>query len=48
MKITDALLTPNRFSRPQIPLKMVKKVVLHYVGNPNSTAMANRNYFENQ
>lgn len=48
MKITDALLTPNKFSRPQIPLKNVKKVVLHYVGNPNSTAMANRNYFENQ
>ena len=48
MKITDALLTPNRFSRPQIPLKTVKKVVLHYVGNPNSTAMANRSYFENQ
>ncbi|MGN0598368.1 MAG: N-acetylmuramoyl-L-alanine amidase [Oscillospiraceae bacterium] len=48
MKITDALLTPNKFSRPQISLKNVKKVVLHYVGNPNSTAMANRNYFENQ
>ena len=48
MKITDALLTPNRFSRPQIPLKTVKKVVLHYVGNPSSTAMANRSYFENQ
>ena len=48
MKITDALLTPNKFSRPQIPLKSVKKVVLHYVGNPKSSAMANRNYFENQ
>ncbi|MGN0604333.1 MAG: N-acetylmuramoyl-L-alanine amidase [Oscillospiraceae bacterium] len=48
MEIIDALLTPNKFSRPQIPLKTVKKVVLHYVGNPNSTAMANRNYFENQ
>ena len=48
MTITDALLTPNKFSRPQIPLKSVKKVVLHYVGNPKSSAMANRNYFENQ
>ena len=48
MKITDALLTPNKYSRPQIPLKNVKKVVLHYVGNPKSSAMANRNYFENQ
>ncbi len=48
MKITDALLTPNKYSRPQIQLKSVKKVVLHYVGNPKSSAMANRNYFENQ
>lgn len=48
MKITDALLTPNKFSRPQIPLRNVKKVVLHYVGNPGSSATANRNYFENQ
>lgn len=48
MRIDDALLTPNKFSRPQIPLKSVKKAVLHYVGNPRSSAMANRNYFENQ
>lgn len=48
MRVDDVLLTPNKYSRPQIPLKSVKKVVLHYVGNPNSTAMANRNYFENQ
>ena len=48
MKIVDALLTPNKFSRPRIPLKSVKKVVLHYVGNPNTSAQANRNYFENQ
>ena len=48
MRITDALLTPNKYSRSQIPLKNVKKVVLHYVGNPGSSAMANRNYFENQ
>lgn len=48
MTITDALLTPNKYSRPQIPLKSVKKVVLHYVGNPKSSAMANRKYFENQ
>ena len=48
MQITDALLTPNKYSRPQIMLKCVKKVVLHYVGNAGSTAIANRNYFENQ
>lgn len=48
MKIDDALLTPNKYSRPQIPLKTVKKIVLHYVGNPGTSAKANRNYFENQ
>lgn len=48
MKITEMLLTPNKYSRPQIALKEVKKVVLHYIGNPNTSAQANRNYFENQ
>lgn len=48
MKITEMLLTPNKYSRPQIALKNVKKVVLHYIGNPNTSAQANRNYFENQ
>lgn len=40
-------LTPNKYSRPQIPLKEVKKIAVHYVGSPNSSAIANRNYFEN-
>ena len=40
-------LTPNKYSRPQIPLKEVKKIAVHYVGNPNTSALANRNYFEN-
>lgn len=48
MKITEMLLTPNKYSRPQIALKSVKKIVLHYIGNPNTSAQANRNYFENQ
>lgn len=48
MQIQKMYLTPNKYSRPQIPLKSVKKVVLHYVGNPGSSAKANRNYFENQ
>ena len=39
-------LTPNKYSRPQIPLKEVKKIAVHYVGNPNTSALANRNYFE--
>lgn len=48
MKITENFLTPNKYSRPQIPLKEVTKIAVHYVGNPGSTAIANRNYFENQ
>jgi len=45
MIITDALLTPNKYSRRQIP-NFPKKIVIHYVGNPGSSAMGNRNYFE--
>jgi N-acetylmuramoyl-L-alanine amidase len=35
------------FSRPGKALAAVKGVVIHYVGNPGSSAMANRNYWEN-
>lgn len=48
MQIQQMLLTPNKYSRPQIPLEKVEKIAVHYVGNPGSTAIANRNYFENQ
>lgn len=41
------MLTPNKYSRPQIPLKEVKKIAVHYVGNPKSTAKNNRDYFGN-
>lgn len=44
--ITEDLLSPNEFSRPQTKLKRVKAVVIHYVGNAGSTAKANRDYFE--
>ena len=47
MTIQEMFLTPNKYSRPQIPLKEVKKIAVHYVGRPNSSAIANRNYFEN-
>ena len=47
MKITDALLTMGashgRTGKAIIP----KGIVVHYVDNPGSSAMANRNYFEN-
>ena len=46
MFIQKALLTPNKYSRPQTPLTKVNGVVVHYVGNTSSTAINNRNYFE--
>ncbi len=45
--ITENLLTPNDYSRPQTPLKEVKSIVVHYTANPGTSAIANRNYFEN-
>lgn len=39
-------LTVNEWSRPGTELETVKGVVIHYVGNPGTTAQANRNYFE--
>ena len=48
MQIQEKFLTPNKYSRPQIPLHEVTKIAVHYVGNPNTSAEANRNYFENQ
>ena len=41
------LLTPNEYSRPQIPLESVQYIAIHYTANPGATAIANRNYFEN-
>lgn len=46
-KITQMLLTPNEYSRPGDELKKVNGVVVHYVGNPGTSAENNRNYFEN-
>ena len=40
------LLTPNPYSRPEIPLEKVNGIVIHYTANPGSSAKANRNYFE--
>lgn len=47
MKITEKFLEINPMSRPNKKLKRVRGVVIHYVGNPKSTAIANRNYFNN-
>lgn len=40
-------LTPNEYSRPGKELKEVNAIVVHYVGNPGTTAAQNRSYFEN-
>lgn len=40
------LLTPNEYSRPEIPLEKINGIVVHYTANPGSSAEANRNYFE--
>lgn len=47
MEIIEMLLTPNKYSRPQIKLEKATKIAVHYVGNPKSTAKNNRDYFEN-
>ena len=39
-------LTVNQWSRPGTELEKIRGVVIHYVGNPGTTARANRNYFE--
>lgn len=44
--VTEDLLTQNPWSRPGTELESIKGVVIHYVGNPGTSAEANRNYFE--
>ena len=44
--VKQDFLTVNEWSRPGTPLEEVNAVVIHYVGNPSTTAQANRNYFE--
>lgn len=47
MTITNNYLTPNQYSRPCTKRTQTTKIAVHYVGNPNTSASANRNYFEN-
>lgn len=44
-EVVKDLLPVNEWSRPGEPLKRVRGIVLHYVGNPATSAQANRNYF---
>jgi N-acetylmuramoyl-L-alanine amidase len=47
MEIKRDLLTVNKYSRPGKKLNSLRGIVIHWVGNPGSTAQGNRNYFEN-
>ena len=44
--VTVDLIEPNEFSRPEKPLKRVNDIVVHYVGNPGTSAAANVGYFK--
>ena len=45
--VDQDLIPVNRYSRPGTELRKIKGVVIHYVGNPATTAQANRDYFAN-
>lgn len=48
MDLIQDLLTINEYSRPGTKLKGIKGIVVHWVANPNTSAKANRNFFENR
>lgn len=43
--IETDLIDINEYSRPGIELKEVNAVVVHYTGNPGTTALQHRNYY---
>lgn len=43
--VTVDLLPENQYSRPGTTLEVVRGIVVHYVGNPGTTAQNNRDYF---
>ena len=47
MNITTNFLDKNKYSRPGTKRNKTTKIAWHYVGNPGSSAKANRNYFNN-
>lgn len=46
MNIEDRLLTINPYSRSGEKQGKIQFIVVHWVGNANTSALANRNYFE--
>jgi len=45
--VEQMFLDINPFSRPEIFLDEINGIVIHNIGNPNTTALQNRNYFNN-
>lgn len=45
--ITEDLLPVNEYSRPGRAMTAMNGIVIHYIGNPGTTANQNRNYFAN-
>ena len=45
--VEKELLSPNPYSRPQTAVTEVNNIVVHYVGNPGTSAAANRSFFQN-
>lgn len=44
--IQQDFLRVNEYSRPGTPLETINGIVVHYVGNPGTTAAQNRSYFD--
>lgn len=44
--VEQKFIRKNIFSRPDVSLKRINNIVIHYVGNPGTSAEANRNYFD--
>jgi len=45
--VNQELLPVNEYSRSGRTLKNINGIVIHYIGNPNTTAKQNRDYFAN-
>lgn len=48
LNIEEKWLTPNEWSRPQIPMEEIRAIVIHWVANPNTSSFQNYLYFENK
>ncbi len=44
--VVENLIRVNQYSRPGTPLEEVNGIVVHYTGNPGTTAEQNRSYFD--